>query len=615
MCGIVGIYGPRAEGAELSASLEALSLRGPDRQAFIHTGQVCLGHARLSIIDTSAASDQPMQDLSGRYSIVFNGEIYNYRTIRDELKAQGREFQSSGDTEVLLQLLIKEGVEGLKRLNGFFAFAFYDAQEDELLLVRDRLGIKPLYYSDSEGSLFFGSERKALSPLFNQGEIDPTGVDFFFQLNYIPAPHTANRSVKQVLPGHFLRHSKGKTSIERYYQIASLSSKPISEINRKLHSLMETSVERRMISDVPLGSFLSGGVDSSIIAALAVKQKKDLKTFSIGFRDQGYFDESQYAEQVAEHIGSDHRTLHIHEEELLHSLDAVLDYIDEPFADSSAIAVYALCHFARKEVTVALSGDGADELFGGYNKHQAHLRAFKKPWSDSFFKASRPLWSLIPSSHSSHLGNTSRQLGRYLDVAKLPAQERFWEWSRWTDAKTLQRLLSPEVFGQANEAKQAYLPQEASMEAMLRGDTQLVLPNDMLVKVDRMSMANSLEVRVPFLDHEVVNFAHSLRASERLKPGQGKFILKASFSDLLPAEIFERKKKGFEVPLEHWFKGPLYQRMHGVLSDGRLASSGLFQVGYLNTLDEALSKGQIAGQVHLLWALMVFHSFLSKQSS
>ncbi|MDA0974211.1 MAG: asparagine synthase (glutamine-hydrolyzing) [Bacteroidetes bacterium] len=615
MCGIVGIHGPRAEGADLSASLEALSLRGPDRQAFILTGKACLGHARLSIIDTSAASDQPMQDPSGRYSIVFNGEIYNYRTIREELEAEGLVFQSSGDTEVLLHLLIKEGVEGLKRLNGFFAFAFYDAQKDELLLVRDRLGIKPLYYSDSEGSISFGSEMKALSPLLGSSDIDPIGVDLFFQLNYIPAPHTANLSVKQLLPGHYLRHSKGITTIERYFQIARPSSKRISDIHTTLYSLMETSVERRMVSDVPLGSFLSGGVDSSIIAALAVKQKKNLKTFSIGFRDQGYFDESQYAEQVADHIGSDHRTLHIHEEELLHSLDAVLDYIDEPFADSSAIAVHALCHFARQEVTVALSGDGADELFGGYNKHQAHLRAFNTPWSDSLFRMSRPIWSLIPSSHSSRLGNASRQLGRYLDVAKLPAQERFWAWSRWTDAKTLQQLLSPEVFGQANEAKQAYLPQEASMEAMLRGETQLVLPNDMLVKVDRMSMANSLEVRVPFLDHEVVNFAHSLRASERLRPGQGKFILKASFADLLPAEIFERKKKGFEVPLEHWFKGPLYQRMHSVLSDGRLASSGLFQVGYLNALDEALSKGQIAGQVHLLWALMVFHSFLSKQSS
>ena len=419
MCGIVGIHGPRAEGAELSASLEALSLRGPDRQAFIHNGQVCLGHARLSIIDTSSASDQPMQDPSGRYSIVFNGEIYNYRTIRDDLKEDGQEFQSSGDTEVLLKLLIKEGVKGLQRLNGFFAFAFYDAQEDELLLVRDRVGIKPLYYSISEGNIAFGSEMKALSPLLGQDKIDSIGVDLYFQLNYIPAPHTASRSVKQLLPGHYLRHSNGKTSIERYYEMASLSSNPISDINSKLYSLMETSVERRMVSDVPLGSFLSGGVDSSIIAALAVKQKKDLKTFSIGFRDQGYFDESQYAEQVAEHIGSDHRTLHIHEEELLHSLDAVLDYIDEPFADSSAIAVHALCHFARKEVTVALSGDGADELFGGYNKHQAHLRAFNKPWSDGLFRLSRPLWSLIPSSHSSRLGQCQPPIGSLFGCSQI----------------------------------------------------------------------------------------------------------------------------------------------------------------------------------------------------
>ena len=611
MCGIVGIHGLRAESADLSASLRALSLRGPDKQASLLSGKALLGQSRLSIIDTSSASDQPMQDPTGRYSLIFNGEIYNYRTLAVKLEDAGISLITLGDTEVLLHWLILHGKKGLQDLNGFFAFAFYDKEEDALLLARDRIGIKPLYYVDSEIELVFGSELKAILPLLTEKTIDPISVDFFFQLNYIPAPHSIYREVRQLLPGQMMEYTHGLAKISSYFTITKANQYP-SKPKENLHDLLAASVKRRLVADVPLGSFLSGGVDSSIIAALAIQEKKDLKTFSIGFKNQGYFDESQYAEQVAKHIGSDHRTLHIHEEELLHSLDAVLAYIDEPFADSSAIAVYALSHFARKEVTVALSGDGADELFGGYNKHQAHLRAIAAPWSDKALRMLLPIMDLIPNSRSNALGNKARQLKRYLQGSRESAGERFWSWSSWTSDEELAMLLDPAISGCSRSARVPYLPSNESMEEVLLRDTQLVLPNDMLVKVDRMSMANSLEVRVPFLDHTVVTYAHRLKANERLAPGRGKFILREQFSHLLPTDIFDRKKKGFEVPLESWFLGPLQSRMNAVLTDGRLLHSGLFQKDYLNTLTARLEKKQIGDQVHLLWALMVFHSFLSK---
>jgi len=612
MCGIVGIHGSEAEGADLSASLSALALRGPDRQAYVLSGLARLGQSRLSIIDTSAASDQPMQDPSGRYTLVFNGEIYNYRTLAARLAEQGVTLQSSGDTEVLLHWLILHGTAGLKDLNGFFALAFHDKEKEETIIVRDRLGIKPLYWATLQDSLLFASEMKAIAPLMPEKKIDPVSVDLFFQLNYIPGPHSIYDEIHHLLPGHFLTHSAGKTKIQRYYEIRHSQKKNYASPEKELYSLLEGSVRKRLVADVPLGSFLSGGVDSSIIAALAVKEKKDLKTFSIGFRDQGYFDESQYAEQVARHIGSDHRTLHIHEEELLHSLDAVLDYIDEPFADSSAIAVYALSHFARKEVSVALSGDGADELFGGYNKHQAHLRAIASPWTDGLFRASRPVWSMLPSGRSSGLGNRVRQIERYLSAADAAAADRFWKWSSWTSEENLEALLSLDVQGLSKEARKRYLPLDEGMEEVLRCDSELVLPNDMLVKVDRMSMANSLEVRVPFLDHEVVDFAHQLSASQRLAKGKGKFILEQTFASLLPAEIFQRKKKGFEVPLESWFLGPLNSRMKAVLEDGLLTDSGYFKKAGLKKLAMDLNRKDIGDQVHLMWALMVFHGFLKK---
>ncbi len=607
MCGITGVIGPGAKDIDLKESLSALSLRGPDRQAEIITGTAHLGHARLSIIDTSSMGDQPMQDPSGRYTLVFNGEIYNYHTIAESLEQSGVSFRSKSDTEVLLHLLIQKGRDALKELNGFFAIAFHDAEEDSLLLARDRIGIKPLYYSYQEERLAFASEMKGLLPLIGRKNIDHDALHLFFRLNYLPVGTSIFKETEQLEPGESILYKNGSIKKEKFY-----SGDDVKPQGQSLYELLDDSVRLRLVSDVPLGSFLSGGVDSSIIAALAVRHKPDLKTFSIGFKDNALFDESSYAEKVARHIGSDHLTIQLSEDEMLHHVNGLLEYVDEPFADSSAIAVHALSHHTRSEVTVALSGDGADELFGGYNKHQAHLMAIGSGMKEQLIGATGKLLSGIEGGHGSLTGNFIRKAKRFSEGRNLSALERYWAWASWSTPDDVSRLLDVDRSLEYQEVLKALGPRDNSLEEVLRSDTRSLLPGDMLTKVDRMSMANSLEVRVPFLDHRVVEYAHSLKASERFRKGQGKYILRDSFGHLLPDEIFTRKKKGFEVPLESWFIGPLFETVHSAMSDGVLIGSGLFNAEEINSLRLSLEAKKIGHKVHMLWALLIFHRFYSR---
>lgn len=606
MCGITGIMGPNTAGMSLKDSLSALSKRGPDRQAELRSGSAILGHTRLSIIDTSSLGDQPMQDPSARYTLVFNGEIYNYRSIAKSLQNSGIELRSSSDTEVLLHLLIAKGKAGLSQLNGFFSFAFYDAEEDELLIARDRIGIKPLYFSHKDDQLYFSSELKGLAPLIGEQKLDHDSLHLYLRFNYLPPGASIFSGTQQLGAGEYLRFKAGRLERGSYYEVEGKTQES------SLRELLEDSVRLRLVADVPLGSFLSGGVDSSLIAAIAKKQRSQLKTFSIGFKDMPHFDESLYAEQVAKHIGSDHKTIQLYEDEMLEHVFKLLDYVDEPFADSSAIAVHALSHHTRKEVTVALSGDGADELFGGYNKHQAHLRALNPGMKENLVRILSPLLEPIHGGHGSAMSNRLRQVKRFARGANLSALERYWAWASWTDQEEVSRLLSVSSSQDYQKKLQLSGPRNASMEEVLLADTRMLLPSDMLTKVDRMSMANSLEVRVPFLDHRVVEYAHSLSASQRLKMGQGKFILQQEFADLLPSDIFSRRKKGFEVPLEAWFNGPLYQQIHDVLNKTALRESGLFHLAALDSLKKDLEKKNIGSVVHLLWALMIFERFYSE---
>jgi len=610
MCGIVGYLGSHPEKVDLSQSLTALSQRGPDRQAEITLNKSRIGHARLSIIDVSEGGDQPMLDPTGRYALVFNGEIYNYQSLAKDLRSQGIELRSNSDTEVLLHLLISKGKDALQLLNGFFAFAFYDSHKDYCLIARDRIGIKPLYHCTNSEGVFFASEMKGLRPLVSFAELDPTAIHFYFRLNYIPAPLTAHKGIKQLQPGYCIEVSKGVPSESQYYNLRDHIQAPKG---CNLRELLTDAVRLRMISDVPLGSFLSGGVDSSIIAALACKEDPSLKTFSIGFKGKSHFDESEHAERVAEHIGSDHLPIQLDEDEMLHHVEQFLDNLDTPFADSSAIAVHSLSEHTRKHVTVALSGDGADELFGGYRKHQAHLIAERGGLTTWMARAASSITPRSSGSYGSSFRDKIRKLNRFADGCKLPPHDRYWAWASWaTEAEVSELLELKRPESEYRRLYQARGPQEAEVEGVLLADTLSVLPDDMLCKVDRMSMQSSLEVRVPFLDHRVVEFAHSLRAKSRMRKGQGKYILQDAFGDLIPQSIFNRSKKGFDVPLEAWFRGPLSGKLSNALTDGVLLKHNVMSPQTLKEIAYMIRNNIFGNRVHLYWAITTLHNYLKK---
>ena len=412
MCGIAGYFSKepahQLEGY-LQSAIKTLSKRGPDlQQTKILSPQVGFAHARLSIIDTSSIANQPMCDESGRFTIIFNGEIFNFRELKEKFLADVK-FNSTSDTEVLLNLFIRVGKNCLQHLNGFFAFAIYDNEKNEIFLARDRFGIKPLHVYTDDKMLLFASELKAILQFPIKKEIDYNTLALYLQLNYVPGNNSMLKNIQKLQPGSFaVIDSKGNFSTEKFYSIPYESGKKIAEneINYNeakatLRKLVEESVQRRLVSDVPLGAFLSGGIDSSIITSCAAKNVSQLNTFSIGFKDEPYFDETKYANLVAKKFKTNHTVFSVSNDEMFANIFSILDYIDEPFADSSAIAVYILSQKTKEKVTVALSGDGGDELFAGYNKHKAELRARQKNLLNFSMKTGLPFFEMLPKSRHS----------------------------------------------------------------------------------------------------------------------------------------------------------------------------------------------------------------------
>ena len=626
MCGIAGyVLKEKVNGYEnfLKAAVQQLSKRGPDAQNQFIKNDVGLGHARLSIIDTSTAANQPFTDPSGRYTIVFNGEIFNYRALRDSYLSDVV-FQTHSDTEVLLHLFIKKGIECLNLLNGFFAFAVYDAQEENLWLVRDRFGIKPMVIFEDEKQLLFASEMKALMQFPVKKQIDFDTLSLYLQLNYIPLGNSMLKGFRKLLPGHWMKISgNAKTVVEQaFYNIKCSDENQVpltyEKAQTQLHDLVEASVQRRLVSDVPLGAFLSGGIDSSIVVSQAAKHTKHLNTFSIGFKDEPYFDETKYANLVAKKYNTNHTVFSITTNEMFENLNSILDYIDEPFADSSAIAVYILSNYTRKHVTVALSGDGGDELFAGYNKHKAELRARQNNLVNMLLKNSKTILDLLPASRHSKFMNLFRQLQRYSAGLQLSNAERYWRWCAFVDKNDALKLLNTQhkLSNKSDAVSKelfAVIDSGKSMNTMLLADTKMVLPNDMLTKVDLMSMANSLEVRVPLLDFTVVDFAFSLPFDYKLRNGVGKSILKDAFRNELPEELFTRPKSGFEVPLLKWFRTALKDKIeHNYLNDEFVVAQGIFDVQEVKKLKEQLHSSN-PGDVHArIWGLIVFQHWYKK---
>ena len=625
MCGITGMFAFNLVGKfnkiQITNATTALQKRGPDFQDTYIDEWVALGHRRLSIIDTSSVANQPMWDESKRYCIVFNGEIFNYAELKNNLRSRGTTFFSNSDTEVLLKLYIAEKENCLPKLNGFFSFCVYDNVEQTFFLARDRYGIKPLLYLFDEDKFLFASEMKSILQYGIEKSLDYSSLYTYLQLNYIPAPDTILSNVKKLLPGHYLKVSRQKMDIQCYYQIpydrekASNNKIPYTQAKEKTKQLLEASVQRRLVADVPLGAFLSGGIDSSIITGLASKHKPDLHTFSIGFKDEKFFDETHYARLVAKHFKTKHTVFSLTNNDLYAHLNSILDYLDEPFADSSAIAVYILSKETRKHATVALSGDGADEMLAGYNKHAAFNRIINSGWKENLVTSLNPLWKLLPKSRNSSFANKFRQFSRFSEGMKLSSKDRYWQWAGYASKEETLLMLHPELrinmwlkdFFPRRKSILQSLPDQENINDILYADMNLVLPNDMLTKVDLMSMANGLEVRVPFLDFEFVNFVFSLPSEYKIKGSVRKRIVKDAFRDFLPKQLYNRPKKGFEVPLLKWFRNEMKSLIvDDLLSEKFIEEQEVFDYREIDKLKQQLFSPN-PGDIHArIWGLIVF---------
>ena len=614
MCGIIGLKKiknnpSQADVKRIENALPTQAHRGSDTSGILTTGNTIFGHNRLAIIDVGERSNQPFQALSDRYTLIFNGEIYNFQQLKNDLLNRGYQFNTSSDTEVLINHMIEYGPEGINDLEGCFAFAFYDRVDDHLLIVRDRMGIKPVLFHIGKEEVCFSSELNAFKWLINEHEIDEVALTSFFRFTYIPAPKTILKNVQKLLPGHYLSVKGSTFDIINYNEKKQgiFKEKDDEKIEKELRLKVENAVISRLNADVPLGAFLSGGLDSSIVAAIAADFKTELATFSVGFEDHTFYDESKYAQMVAEHIGSRHYALNLTDDFVIGELPRILGRIDEPFADSSAIASFLVAQEASKFVTVCLSGDGADELFAGYNKHTA----FQKLESPGFLLslAAKLVRKDQRESRSSWFANKLRQLRKFKNLRSLNWPDNYWYLASFTSSEDVRLLLEKSSFELPKMAP------EQSLSHFLKMDQQFVLPNDMLKKVDMTSMANSLEVRVPFLDREVVELANTLPDQYKNDGKLGKKILRKSFADLLPSEVLNRPKQGFEVPLKPWIlKGWNNITLEKWFDDAYIKQQGLFKTeGVLRIKERAFEK-KSGDEIIQLWSYIVFQNWYDRWS-
>ncbi|HYV91706.1 MAG TPA: asparagine synthase (glutamine-hydrolyzing) [Chitinophagales bacterium] len=619
MCGIVGLIAKNESGQRwmqhLHPATQSLLLRGPDAQNFFEEEHIGFGHCRLSIIDLSETANQPMFDESKRYVIIYNGEIFNFKPLRKNLEEEGISFVTNSDTEVLLQLYIRYKAGMLELLNGFFAFAIYDREKQSVFIARDRFGVKPLFFYEDENVLAFASEMKALMRFPIKKEMDYTSLYEYLQLNYITGPQTIYQSVKKLLPGHYLWIENGETKNNQWYELeAQIRQLPeilnYEDAQKKLFELMDDAVRIRLIADVPLGSFLSGGIDSSIVSGLASLHTDQLKTFSIGYSDDGFFDETDYARLVAKHFKTDHTVFSLSRNDLLESLDDVLNYFDEPFADSSALPVYILSKHTRKHVKVALSGDGSDEIFGGYIKHTGDYRARHPRFPELMGSYFSPVLNFFPTSRNNFLGNKIRQAQKFYEGIKLNDRDRYWRWCSISDEEQARQLLIEQVnqseFMDRKNKLTFFSNLIKNLNGVLLNDVKMVLPDDMLMKVDSMSMANSLEVRTPFLDYRVVEFAFSFPPSFKVDRSQRKKIVHDTFKNFLPKELYHRPKRGFEIPLHSFLIRELKSLVEQNLSEKFIREQNIFSEVAVKNLRSQLFSTNPADSAARIWGLLVF---------
>ncbi len=601
ICGIVSSNGP-ADPDRLAAMSAKLVHRGPDSDGVFAEGQAALAARRLAIIDLQTG-DQPIANEDATVHVVQNGELYNYRELRTELERAGHRFRTHGDTEVLVHLYEQEGLAFARRLRGMFAIALWDATRRRLVLARDRFGIKPLYYREDERGLEFASELRALP----RGEIDLDALEAFLAFNSIPAPLTIFREVRKLPPGHVLAWEDGKARIERFARPAPepasrLRDDDEAELIEELRARLRDSVRAHLVSDVPVGVLLSGGIDSSALAALAAQETAEpVRTFSIGFEERS-FDELDDARLVAERYGTHHRELVLRPDAAL-LLPALAEAFDEPFADSSALPTYLVSQLAAQDVKVALSGEGGDELFGGYYTYVADLLALR---AGRAARLASPLVERLPSS--SARASFDYKAKRFVRAAHLPPLERHHAWKEIFSADARAELTGRRHGFDPVDLHRARFAETEDAELLARlqdVDLGIYLADDLLVKTDRASMAHSLEARVPFLDPAVASFAAALPAKHRVRGLRKKVLLRKAVAPLVPDRIVRGKKRGFSIPAAAWLRGELEPFARETLAPETLRRQGFFRP---ETVSGLLDR-HVAGKEDLsrqLWGLLAF---------
>lgn len=640
MCGIVGYWDK--QGADTSI-VEQMAMRiqhrGPDGAGtwLNSAGDLALAHRRLAIIDLTPAGHQPMTSPCGRYTLVFNGEIYNHRNLRTILESEGGEFAWCGhsDTETLLAALRHWGLKNtLEKLNGMFAFALWDDQEKTLTLARDRMGEKPLYYGHNNGCFLFGSELKSFKAYPHwQAEIDRNALALYMRHSAVPAPWSIYKGIKKLLPAHFVNVSESGEKVSEpccYWSLADVAEQGVA--NRKPNSndlvgeldyLLRDAVSSRMAADVPLGAFLSGGFDSTIVTALMQAQSSSpVKTFTIGFNEQGY-NEAVHAKAVAKHLGTEHTELYVTPEQAMAVIPKLPTIWDEPFSDSSQIPTLLVSELAKQHVTVSLSGDGGDELFCGYSRYTEGYKIWQKlnllpaPMRQALGSLMQvfpgapieTLLNLLPKRFQiPHFADRLPKLG---SVLKEKSAESYYQRlvSHWNEPEQI-------VLGAVEPKTLFNYPDKSPnlsdfREQMMYLDSMTYLPDDILTKVDRASMAVSLEARVPLLDHRVVEFAWQVPMSMKYRDGNGKWLLREVLYKYVPRELMERPKMGFGVPIDVWLRGPLRDWAEALLDEQRLKSEGFLDPTPIRKMWEEHLNGKRRWHYYL-WDILMFQAWLEE---
>ncbi len=626
MCGICGqinsdIHAP-IDRHVIESMNAAIRHRGPDSDGFFVDGRVALAMRRLSIIDL-AGGDQPIGNEDGSVQVVFNGEIYNFRELRRDLERSGHTFTTHTDTETLVHLYEAHGDACVKHLRGMFAFAIWDKRNQRLLLARDRLGQKPLYYSDTGDCLLFGSEIKCLlqHPRASR-DIDIEAIHHYLTLQYVPDPLTAFRAIRQLPPAHVLTWQNGKTDIRKYWD---LSYEPKQkgdkrELQDELRRLTNEAVRIRMVSDVPLGAHLSGGIDSSVVVALmAGLQPEPIRTFSIGFEEDA-FNETGFARQIAERYGTEHHEFTMRPD-AADVLSKMVRHFDQPFADAAAIPNWYLAQMTREHVTVALNGDGGDEAFAGYQRYFAdsYADAYRliPEWTRRHLL--NPVLTCLPVDTAQPIETNHRMaLRRMAQAAELPRSASVVRWGSYFDEAAKHTLYTPHMRGLTNTLSPSWELLDATYRAAIANkpldrtlytDVHHYLPGALLPKVDRMTMAHSLEARSPFLDHKLMGFAAQLPCRLKVSGMRTKAILRDTFADLLPHPLVERRKMGFGVPLTRWFRSDLYDMAANLLLEPGARLRPYIQQQPVETLLHANRDGR-EDHGKRLWALLFLEAWL-----